>query len=193
MGETNGRDRIPPGQVVTTKFPVLHAGEIPRYRDDLSDWDFRVFGEVERPVSLTWEAFRRLPTREVVVDIHCVTRWSKLGTRWRGVPAARVLEEAGVRPEARFVLVHADPDYTTNVPLDDLYRDDVLLAFEYEGEPLAPEHGYPVRLLVPHRYFWKSAKWVRGFEVLREDRPGYWEVRGYHNEADPWKEQRYSF
>ena len=191
MTEAGVRDRVPPGQVVTEKFPVLHTGEVPRYRDDLSDWTFRVFGEVERPVTLSWEAFRRLPTREVVVDIHCVTRWSKLGTRWRGVPAARVLEEAGVRPEARFVLVHADPDYTTNIPLADLYRDDVLLAFEFDGKPLTPEHGYPVRLLVPHRYFWKSAKWVRGFELLRQDRPGFWEERGYHNEADPWKEQRY--
>ncbi|HEY8414942.1 MAG TPA: sulfite oxidase-like oxidoreductase [Thermaerobacter sp.] len=187
------RDRVPPGQVVTEKFPVLHVGEVPRYREDLGDWDFRVWGEVERPVRLTWEELRRLPAREVVVDIHCVTRWSKLDTAWRGVPVARVLELAGVKPEARYVLVHADPDYTTNLPLADLYRDDVLLAFEYDGRPLEPEHGFPLRLLVPHRYFWKSAKWIRGLELLRADRPGYWETRGYHNEADPWKEERYGF
>ncbi|PZN07945.1 MAG: sulfite oxidase-like oxidoreductase [Bacillota bacterium] len=187
----DARDRVPPGQVVTEKFPVLHVGEVPRYREDLADWDFRVWGEVDQPVRLSWEELRRLPAREVVVDIHCVTRWSKLGTAWRGVPAARVLELAGVKPEARYVLVHADPDYTTNLPLADLYRDDVLLAFEYDGRPLEPEHGFPLRLLVPHRYFWKSAKWVRGLELLREDRPGYWEIRGYHNEANPWKEERY--
>lgn len=193
MTPTGLGERVPPGQVVTDKFPVLHEGDVPRYREDLGDWDLRVFGEVEQPLRLGWEEFRRLPEREVVVDIHCVTRWSKLGTRWRGVPASRLLELARVRPSARFVLVHADPDYSTNIPLEDLYRDDVLLAFEYDGKPLTPEHGYPLRLLVPHRYFWKSAKWVRGLELLREDRPGYWEVRGYHNNADPWRQERYDF
>lgn len=193
MGDAAQVRRVPPGQYVTDKFPVLHVGEVPRYRPDLADWDLRVFGLVERPLRLTWEELLRLPAREVVCDVHCVTHWSKLGTRWRGVPPREVLALAGVRPEARYVLVHADPDYTTNLPLSDLYRDDVLLAYAYEDRPLTPEHGYPLRLLVPHRYFWKSAKWVRALELLAEDRPGYWETRGYHNDADPWQEQRYAF
>lgn len=185
--------RVPPGQYVTDKFPVLHVGEVPRYRPDLADWDLRVTGLVERPLRLTWPELQALPGHEVVCDIHCVTHWSKLDTRWRGVPPRVLLERAGVKPEARFVLVHADPDYTTNLPLDDLLAGDVLLAYAYDGRPLEPEHGYPLRLLVPRRYFWKSAKWVRGLELLAEDRPGYWELRGYHNEADPWTEQRYGF
>ncbi len=183
-------DRIPPGQYLTEKFPVLHYGSVPKV--DLAGWDFRVFGAVENPFSLRWDEFATLPRKTVTTDIHCVTRWSKLDTRWEGVPIQAVLELAQLRPEAAFVVAHCEQGYTANLPLSVLDDDDVLLADTFDGRPLEPEHGYPLRLLVPKRYFWKSAKWLRGLEFLDHDEPGFWERYGYHNDADPWQEQRFS-
>ncbi len=183
-------DRVPPGQYLTEKFPVLHYGSVPKV--DLGGWDFRVFGSVENPFTLRWDEFRTLPRTSVTTDIHCVTRWSKLDTTWEGVPIQAVLELARLRPEAAFVVAHCEQGYTANLPLSVLDDDDVLLADTYAGRPLEPEHGYPLRLLVPKRYFWKSAKWLRGLEFLDHDRLGFWERYGYHNDADPWKEERFS-
>jgi DMSO/TMAO reductase YedYZ molybdopterin-dependent catalytic subunit len=183
-------DRIPPGQYLTEKFPVLHYGSVPR--TDLATWDLRVFGLVDSPLTFTWDQFRALPRKQVTTDIHCVTRWSKLDTTWEGVPIQAILELAGLRPEARFVVAHCEQGYTANLPLAVLDDDDVLLADSYAGAPIDPEHGAPLRLLVPKRYFWKSAKWLRGLEFLDADRPGFWERYGYHNEGDPWREERFS-
>jgi len=182
--------RIPPGQYKTDKFPVLHYGSVPR--TDLAKWDFRVFGAVDAPFTLTWEQFKALPRKTVNTDIHCVTRWSKLDTTWEGVPIQEILRLAQLRPAAKFVVAHSEQGYTANLPLEGLDDDDVLLADTFGGEPLEPEHGYPLRLLVPKRYFWKSAKWIRGLEFLEHDQPGFWERYGYHNDADPWKEERFS-
>lgn len=183
------RNRIPPGQVLTEKWPVLHYGPVPKV--DLATWTFRIWGRVTRPVELNWEQFLQLPQIESTSDIHCVTRWSRLDNRWTGVAAKDVLALAEPLPDARFVLVHAEYGYTANLPLEALYDDDVLFAFAHDGQPLTPEHGYPLRLVVPKRYFWKSAKWVRGIEVRTEDQLGFWEQLGYHNDADPWREQRF--
>jgi DMSO/TMAO reductase YedYZ molybdopterin-dependent catalytic subunit len=192
--------RLPPGQTLTQKFPVLHYGPVPPFDPDT--WDFRVWGEVEKPLQLNWEAFNRLPCTRLVMDIHCVTTWSKLDTVWEGV-SVRQLVEAGLikpLPTARFVLQHAEFGFTANLPLEVVLADNFLLATHYNGEPLTPEHGYPLRGVVgaiPGRqdlkvpYFWKGAKWLRGLEFLSRDRPGFWEQAGYHNEADVWKEQRY--
>ncbi|HEY7523929.1 MAG TPA: sulfite oxidase-like oxidoreductase [Candidatus Limnocylindrales bacterium] len=182
--------RIPPGQYRTEKFPVLHYGSVPH--SDLATWDFRVWGEVDAPFTLTWPQFRELPRKTVHTDIHCVTRWTKLDTDWEGVPIQEILGLAQVRPAARFVVAHSEQGYTANLPLSVLDDEDVILADTYAGEPLEPEHGYPLRLLVPKRYFWKSAKWIRGLELLTQDRLGFWERYGYNNDADPWKEERYS-
>jgi DMSO/TMAO reductase YedYZ molybdopterin-dependent catalytic subunit len=184
-----GHPRLPPGQVVTRKWPVLHYGIVPAV--NLATWRFAVTGAVERPVSLTWDDLLGMPRRETVCDIHCVTRWSRYDNTFAGVPVQAVLARAGVRPEAAFVLVHGEMGYTTNLPLGDLDRPANLLAFSHDGEPLAPEHGGPVRLLVPHLYFWKSAKWATGFELLAEDEPGFWERNGYHMRGDPWHEERF--
>ena len=183
-------DRIPPGQYRTEKFPVLHYGSVPRA--DLATWDLRVWGEVDSPFTLSWEQFRTLPRKRVDTDIHCVTRWSKLDTAWEGVPIQTILEMAQVRSSATHVLSHAEQGYTANLPLSVLDDDDVLLADTFDGRPLDPEHGYPLRLLVPKKYFWKSAKWIRGLEFLDHDRSGFWERYGYHNDGDPWKEERFS-
>ncbi len=182
--------RIPPGQYRTEKFPVLHYGSVPR--TELRTWDFKVYGLVDSPLRLTWEEFRALPRRTVETDIHCVTRWSKLDTTWEGVPIRAILDAAQLKPTATFVLAHSEQGYTANLPLDVLDDDDILLADTFNGEPLEPEHGYPLRLLVPKRYFWKSAKWIRGLEFLDHDILGFWERYGYNNNADPWKEERYS-
>ncbi len=182
--------RTPPGQYLTGKFPVLHYGTVPPV--DLATWTFRVFGLVDAPVSLTWEQLQALPRKREVVDIHCVTRWSKLDTAWEGVPIRAILDLAGVRPEATHAVAHCEQGYTTNLPLAVLDDEDVLLADTYDGAPLEPEHGYPLRLLVPKRYFWKSAKWIRGLELLDHDVRGFWERYGYHNDADPWREERFS-
>jgi DMSO/TMAO reductase YedYZ molybdopterin-dependent catalytic subunit len=183
--------RVPPGQYLSDRFPVLTVGPNPDY--DLSTWDFGVFGEVESPLTLSWDELQELPQKEVVTDIHCVTRWSKLDTAWRGVPVSEVLDRAGVKPSGTHVMAYSDGGYTTNIPLQALYDDDVLLAHTYAGEPLDHDHGAPLRLLVPKRYFWKSAKFLRKLEVMTEDRMGFWELNGYHNDADPWQEQRHWF
>jgi DMSO/TMAO reductase YedYZ molybdopterin-dependent catalytic subunit len=183
-------DRVPPGQYVTEKFPVLHYGSVPNV--DLATWDFKVHGEVDSPFTLTWPQFRELPRKQVTTDIHCVTRWSKLDTTWEGVPIQHVLELAQLRPSVTHVVAHGEQGYTANLPLDVLDDDDVLLADTFDGQPLEPEHGFPLRLFVPKRYFWKSAKWLRGLEFLDHDQLGFWERYGYHNDADPWREERYS-
>ena len=183
-------DRIPPGQYRTEKFPVLHYGSVPK--TDLATWDFRIYGLVDAPLTLTWAQFKALPRKTVETDIHCVTRWTKLDTTWEGVPIQHILELAGVRPEATHVVSHAEQGYTANLPLSILDDDDVLLADTFDGQPLELEHGYPLRLIVPKRYFWKSSKWIRGLEFLDHDQLGFWERYGYNNDADPWKEERYS-
>ena len=183
--------RIPPGQVLTDKFPVLSFGRVPSY-PDLTGWELRVWGEVEQPFSLKWAELLALPTIEVTLDIHCVTRWSKLDTTWQGVSFRHLAEVARPRPSARFVLFHAEGGYTTNVPLEVALDPACLLAWNYAGRPLEPEHGYPLRGIVPGRYFWKSAKWLRGVEFLADDQLGFWEQNGYSNSADPWREERYA-
>ena len=183
--------RIPPGQVLTEKFPVLHFGRTPEY-PDLSGWDFRVFGEVESPFTLRWAEFRALPAAQVTLDIHCVTRWSKLDTTWEGVLFTHIAEVAQPKPEARFVIFHAESGYTANLPLEVAMQPNCLLAWSFAGEPLETEHGYPLRSIVPGKYFWKSAKWLRGIEFSAEDQLGFWERNGYNNSADPWKEERFA-
>lgn len=182
--------RVPPGQRLTEKFPVLHYGSMPKF--DPQTWDLKVFGLAENPLTFSYDEFTALPAVKIVADIHCVTGWSKLDTAWEGVPFKKVMELARPKPEARFVMVHCEQGYDTNLPLDVALDDDVLLAYRYDDAPLTPEHGHPLRLVVPKRYFWKSAKWVRGLELMAQDRRGFWEVRGYHNDADPWKEERYA-
>jgi DMSO/TMAO reductase YedYZ molybdopterin-dependent catalytic subunit len=184
------KGRVPPGQYVTQKWPVLHYGSVPSV--DLATWDFRVWGEVEEPFTFSWKEFRQMPRKSIHRDIHCVTRWSRLDMDFEGVPIQHILERARPKPSARFVVEHAEQGYTTNLPLDILDDDDVLLADVADGEPLSPEHGYPLRLVVPKRYFWKSAKWIRGLQFRADDRLGFWERYGYHNEADPWQEQRFT-
>lgn len=184
-------DRLPPGQYLTEKWPVLHAGTVPN--TDLATWDFRVFGEVDSPITLSWEEFTALPTREITTDIHCVTRWSRFDTSFKGVHWSELAKVVKPKPSARYVLAHAEQDFTANVPLAALEDEGALLAYEADGEPLTPEHGWPLRLVIPKRYFWKSAKWLRGIELLDHDEPGFWERLGYHNEADYWKEERYGF
>jgi DMSO/TMAO reductase YedYZ molybdopterin-dependent catalytic subunit len=179
--------RVPPGQYVTADFPVLSTGPTPRVA--IEDWSFEIDGAVEEPASWSWEELLALPAETPTVDIHCVTKWSKLDTTWRGVSLDTLLE--GVTTSADFATAWCDGGYTTNLALDDLTGGKAWLAYEYAGEPLHPEHGGPARLLVPHLYLWKSAKWVRGLTLRPDDRPGFWETYGYHNRGDPWLEQRY--
>jgi DMSO/TMAO reductase YedYZ molybdopterin-dependent catalytic subunit len=183
--------RLPPGQYLTEKWPVLHAGSVPSI--DLATWDFTVFGEVEEPLRLTWDEVRELPAQEITVDIHCVTRWSRFDTSFKGIHWSTLAERVKPTSSARFVVAHAEQGFTSNLPLEAIEDDDALIAYEADGEPLTPDHGWPLRLVVPTRYFWKSAKWLRGLELLPTDRPGFWERYGYHNEADYWQEQRYGF
>ncbi len=173
------------------KWPVLHYGGVPRI--DLARWDFRVWGLVEQPARWSYEEFMALPRVEVTSDIHCVTRWSKLDNLWEGVLFSTIAERVQPNPEARYVLVHAEQGFTANLPLADLRRADVLFAYRHDGQDLEPDHGWPLRLVVPHLYFWKSVKWVRGLEFLERDRPGFWEQNGYHMRGDPWKEERFSY
>ncbi|MFD0588213.1 sulfite oxidase-like oxidoreductase [Paenibacillus sp. GCM10027627] len=184
------RHRVPPGQTVTERFPILHEGEIPLY--DLDTWTLRVFGEVEKERTFTFHELLELPQRKIVRDIHCVTRWSKLDTEWEGIRFSDLLPLLGANPDAKYVMIHADEEYDTNVPLEDLMKDDCILAHRFDGEPLTDKHGWPMRLIVPHLYFWKSAKWIRGIEFMKEDRPGFWERNGFHNYADPFLEQRFT-
>jgi DMSO/TMAO reductase YedYZ molybdopterin-dependent catalytic subunit len=180
-------ERIPPGQYATDDFPVLSAGPTPPVA--LEGWTFSIVGEVAEPRTWSWEEFRALPGEAITVDIHCVTKWSKLDTAWEGVPVDALLED--VETEAEYATAFCDGGYTTNLPLEDLTDGKAWIAFRYDGEELDPEHGGPARLLVPHLYFWKSAKWVRGLRLTREDEPGFWESLGYHSYGDPWREQRY--
>jgi DMSO/TMAO reductase YedYZ molybdopterin-dependent catalytic subunit len=179
--------RVPPGQYVTLDFPVLSAGPTPH--TPLDQWDFSIVGEADEPRRWTWEEFLALPSEEVTVDIHCVTKWSKLDTVWRGVSVDVLLDGAGA--SAGFISAFCDGGYTTNLPLADVTGGRAWVAYAYDGQPLAPEHGGPARLLVPHLYFWKSAKWVRRLRLADEDEPGFWESVGYHDYGDPWREQRY--
>ena len=183
--------RLPPGQYLTEKWPILHAGDVAHV--DLANWRLRIFGEVEEEVTLDYEQLRALPATEITTDIHCVTRWSKLDTDWEGVAIQTILELAQVRPNATHVVEHAEAGYTTNVPLAAFEQESSLVVYEADGEPLPIEHGGPVRAVVPHLYFWKSAKWLNGLELAAADRPGFWERYGYNNDADPWKEERYAF
>jgi len=182
--------KLPPGQSLTLKWPVLHYGSVPRF--DPATWDFQVYGLVETPLRLDWEQFNQLPKVERTSDFHCVTRWSRFDNRWQGVAMQEVLRRVMPKPSAAFVLVHAEQGFTANVPLPDLDRAEVLLATHHDSGPLTAEHGYPLRLIVPHLYAWKSVKWVRGLEFLDHDVPGFWEQNGYHMYGDPWKEQRFS-
>jgi DMSO/TMAO reductase YedYZ molybdopterin-dependent catalytic subunit len=179
--------RIPPGQYLTRDFPVLSAGPTPR--TPLEEWSLTIDGAVDEPRQWSWEELRALPSETVTVDIHCVTKWSKLDTTWTGVPVDVLLE--GLDTAAEFATAWCDGGYTTNLPLEDLAGGRAWVAYEYGGEPLEPEHGGPARLLVPHLYFWKSAKWLRGLTLTVDDEPGFWESYGYHNYGDPWREQRY--
>jgi DMSO/TMAO reductase YedYZ molybdopterin-dependent catalytic subunit len=181
--------RLPPGQFETAKWPVLSYGTVPRF--DPQRWNFRVYGEVERPLQLDYAACLLRPRVEVTADIHCVTRWSRFDTVFEGFQVEPLLREAGVKPGARFAVIHADQGYTTNLPLAALLDPGTILADWADGAPLEPDHGYPMRLVVPSRYFWKSAKWARAIELTAEDRPGFWEQGGYHNDADPWREERF--
>ena len=181
--------RVPPGQYLTDRFPVLHAGATPKV--DLDTWDFRIRGLVDDELSLDYEEFTALPAVERTFDIHCVTKWSKVDTKWRGVPVTELMDRIVPKPTATHVLVFAEHGFTANLPLDDFVRPDNLFAWEYDGQPLETDHGWPLRLVVPHLYFWKSVKWVRGFELLEHDEPGFWERNGYHMRGDPFREQRY--
>ncbi|MDQ6780485.1 MAG: sulfite oxidase-like oxidoreductase [Candidatus Eremiobacteraeota bacterium] len=181
--------RLPPGQYMARDFPVLHVGSVPQFHADR--WRLRIFGEVERPVTLSWEQFMALPTATVKTDIHCVTRWTKFDTHWEGVPFREIMKLVGVKPQARFVVTHGENGYSANLPLAVADDERVLLAYKYDGKALEPIHGGPMRMFVPQRYFWKSTKWCNGVEFRSDDQPGFWELRGYHNDGDFWKEERY--
>jgi DMSO/TMAO reductase YedYZ molybdopterin-dependent catalytic subunit len=183
--------RVPPGQYLTDKFPVLSYGPTPRFNP--KTWDFRVFGLVEESLRLSYEELRGLPQSRQVSDFHCVTTWSRLNNTWEGVKVSDLMKRARLKPDAHFVIVHCDGGYTANLPLNEFLDEDVMLAYRHDGRDLTPDHGFPLRLVVPKLYGWKSAKWVRAIEFVAEDRRGFWEVRGYHNHADPWSEERYSF
>jgi DMSO/TMAO reductase YedYZ molybdopterin-dependent catalytic subunit len=182
--------RLPPGQSLTLKWPVLHYGSVPRF--DPQTWNFRVYGLVESPLQFTWEEFNRLPKIDRTSDFHCVTRWSRFDNRWNGVSVPELLRRARLKPTGAYILVHAEQGFTANVPVADLDRPEALLATHHDGAPLPADHGYPLRLIVPHLYAWKSVKWVRSLEVLDQDTPGFWEKNGYHMYGDPWREQRFS-
>jgi DMSO/TMAO reductase YedYZ molybdopterin-dependent catalytic subunit len=184
-------DRLPPGQYLTEKWPVLHYGGVPRI--DLAKWDFGIDGLVDQPVRLTHAEFAALPRRTVKADVHCVTRWSMLDSTWEGVPVSEVMKLVELKPEASHVMVRAEQGFTANLSLDDFLRDENMFVDTRNGEPISPEHGWPLRLFVPHLYFWKSAKWVRGLEFMQGDRPGFWEQYGYHMRGDPWAEERYGW
>jgi DMSO/TMAO reductase YedYZ molybdopterin-dependent catalytic subunit len=181
--------RVPPGQYLTEKWPILHYGSVPRF--DPKTWSFRVFGKVLNEIRLSWDEFQALPLITVVADMHCVTTWSRLDQRWEGVPFSKIVELAKPLPDAKFVIAHSEQGFTANTPIEFCLRDDCLIALRANGEPLTPEHGSPARLVVPRLYAWKSAKWLRGIEFRSTDSAGFWERNGYHNRGDPWKEERY--
>jgi len=182
--------RLPPGQSLTLKWPVLHYGSIPRFDPDR--WDLRAYGLVEASLRLTWGEFNAMPKTQLTSDFHCVTRWSRFNNTWEGVAFRELLKHVVLKPGAAYVLVHAEQGFTANIPLADLDRAEPLLATHHDGQPLTPEHGYPLRLIVPHLYAWKSVKWVRALEFLAMDAPGFWEKNGYHMYGNPWKEQRFN-
>ncbi|WP_090641286.1 sulfite oxidase-like oxidoreductase [Paenibacillus sp. UNC496MF] len=192
MNNASDATRVPPGQRLTNGFPVLHHGEVPYYRD-MSKWDLRLFGLVEEEARISYNAFMKLPRRTFANDIHCVTTWSKLDNEWEGVAVAAVTAHVKPKPEAKYVMLHAEHGWTTNLPIADFLRETSFFAIKHNGEILSPEHGYPVRMVVPHLYFWKSAKWLRGVEFMAADKPGFWERNGYNMYGDPWKEQRYDW
>ncbi len=183
--------RLPPGQIETRKWPVLHYGIVPTV--DLERWRFTISGAVEQPIVLGWSELLELPRQETTCDIHCVTRWSRYDMTFKGVAWRELEALVGPKPSARFAIAHAEQGFTANVPIGFLRDEGALLAYEADGEPLAPEHGWPLRLVIPGKYFWKSAKWLRGIELSGSDKPGFWERYGYHNDADPFREQRYAF
>jgi DMSO/TMAO reductase YedYZ molybdopterin-dependent catalytic subunit len=183
--------RVPPGQFLTDKFPVLSYGPAPRFNP--ATWDFRVVGEVEETLRFTYDQFRALPQTTQVSDFHCVTTWSRLDNQWRGVKVLDLMKLIKLKPNVGFVIVHCDQGYSANLPIHEFLDDDVILAHRHDGNDISPDHGWPLRLVVPKLYAWKSAKWVRGLEFSAIDKRGFWGVRGYHNHADPWKEERYSF
>lgn len=185
------RSRVPPGQHHTQKWPVLHYGSVPP--ETARSWTVRVHGAVETPRTFEWADLMALPQREILCDIHCVTSWSRLDNRFAGIPVRELAERVSPSPAATHAMVHATEGWSTNLPLDDLLREEVLLAHSHDGEPLPPEHGGPLRLVVPHLYFWKSAKWVTGIEFLESDEPGFWERNGYHMRGDPWREERFAW
>jgi len=187
---TGVANRVPPGQYVVTDFPVLSAGPTPR--SPLDQWSFTIDGLVRERVSWSWEEFLQLPSKEYVVDIHCVTKWTKLDTRWKGVSLDTLLEQVELDGKAMYLTAYSDGGYTTNMPLSEVINGQAFVGYEFDGKPLAPEHGGPARLVVPHLYFWKSAKWVRGLLLREADKSGFWESLGYNNHGDPWKEERYS-
>lgn len=187
----NQGNRLPPGQYLVTGFPVLSYGPTPRFNP--AKWDFSLIGMVEQPLKLTWEEFRKLPLSKQVSDFHCVTTWSRYDNHWEGVKVADLMKLIQLKAGVGFVFVRCDGGYTTNLPLREFLADDVMLAYRHNGKDLEPDHGWPLRLVVPKLYGWKSAKWVRSLEFLARDRRGFWEVRGYHNHGDPWTEERYSF
>jgi DMSO/TMAO reductase YedYZ molybdopterin-dependent catalytic subunit len=184
--------RVPPGQKVTEGFPVLHHGSVPYYRD-MSKWDFKLFGLVEQDMTISYNQFMQLPRKQYNNDIHCVTTWSKLDNVWEGVAVSTVMALIKLKPEAKFVLLHAEEGWSTNLPLEDFMAETSFFGLKHNGQLLSPEHGYPMRMVVPHLYFWKSAKWLRGVEFLAKDKPGFWELNGYHMYGDPWQEQRYDW
>ena len=183
-------NRLPPGQYLVTDFPVLSAGPTPH--TPLNQWSFRIEGLTKSPVSWTWDEFQKLPSKTYVVDISCVTKWTKLDTKWQGVSVDTMLQAVQVDPAAKYVTAFSDGGYTTNLPLAEMTNDQAFVAYQFDDKPLAPEHGGPARLVVPHLYFWKSAKWVRGLRLMESDRAGFWESLGYNMHGDPWKEERYS-
>ncbi len=189
--DTKRENRIPPGQKQIDEWPVLHAGKIPK--TDLSDWKFKITGLVREEKEYTLKEFIKLSQVKVLSDIHCVTSWSKLDNIWQGISTSQLKEEIEILPAAKFVMIHAEGNFTTNLSLEDFFRKDVLFATHHNGKQLSRKHGYPLRLVVPHLYFWKSAKWVNGVEFIKEDTPGFWESNGYHMRGDPWKEERYSW
>ena len=181
--------RVPPGQYLTQKWPVLHYGPVPPFNP--KTWDLRVFGNVENEFKLNWEEFQKLDQTLVQADMHCVTTWSRLDQHWEGIPFAKIVELAKPSPEAKFVIAHSEQGFTANIPIEFCLREDCLIALRANGEPLTPEHGSPIRLVVPRLYAWKSAKWLRGIEFSENDKPGFWERNGYNNRGDPWKVERY--
>ncbi len=188
--DTQRQNRLPPGQRLTEKWPALHYGKVPSI--DMKDWTFTISGLVEKERTLTLKEFAELPQVEVFSDIHCVTTWSKYDNLWEGVSTGTIKDIAGIKPEAKHVLVRGEGGFTTNLPLEDFFQPDALFALKHDGQPLTPEHGAPVRLVVPRLYFWKSTKWVTGIKFIDKDEPGFWERAGYHNHGDPWQEERYS-